>query len=260
MSYLRLRQICLVASDLDAVTEQLVGVLGARVCYRDTGVEKYGLHNVLFALGGTFLEVVSPLRDGTAAGRYIERRKGDGGYMYIVDCDDLEARREHFKAAGARAVEDIDRSGEGGRSEAIHLHPKDTGGCLLSVDRHSGGEDMMGEYLWAGPNWRDEMREDMQIAGATMQCEDPEATASRWAELLRRPVMELDGGCWQIAMDNAYARFTPLADDRGEGQSGIEIACANPGSVAAAANAMGIIGEDGIVDICGVKVKLSSAR
>ena len=52
MSYLRLRQICLVASDLDKVTEQLVGVLGAKVCYRDEGVATYGLHNVLFALGG----------------------------------------------------------------------------------------------------------------------------------------------------------------------------------------------------------------
>ena len=258
MSYLRLRQICLVASDLDDVTDKLVGLLGAKVCFRDTGVEKYGLHNVLFALGGTFLEVVSPLRDGTAAGRYIKRRKGDGGYMYIVDCGDLEVRREHFKAAKARAVEDIDRSGEGGRSEAIHLHPKDTGGCLLSIDRHSGGEDMMGEYLWAGPNWREEMRADMMIIGATMQCDDPGATAARWAELLCRPVMELDNGAWQIAMDNAYARFVPLMDDRGEGQREIEIACDDPAAIAAAAKAQGIIGDDGLVDICGVRVKLSA--
>lgn len=256
MSYLRLRQICLVASDLDKVTDQLVGVLGAKVCFRDTGVEKYGLHNVLFALGGTFLEVVSPLREGTAASRYLERRKGDGGYMYIVDCDDLEERREHFKASKARAVEDIDRSGEGGRSEAIHLHPKDTGGCLLSVDRHSGGEDMMGEYLWAGPNWRDEMREDMVITGATMQCDDPQATAARWAELLRRPVMELGDDRWEVAMDNAYARFVPLADDRGEGLSGVELTCANPGSVAACANALGVIGDDGVIDVCGVNITL----
>lgn len=257
MSYLRLRQICLVARDLDAVTEQLVGVLGAEVCYRDEGVAKYGLHNVLFALGGTFLEVVSPLREGTAAGRYLDRRKGDGGYMYIIDCDDLEARRDHFKSVGARAVEDIDRSGEGGRSEAIHLHPKDTGGCLLSVDRHSGGEDMQGEYLWAGPNWRDGMRADMAICGATMQCDDPQATAGRWAELLQRPMMEQDGGAWEIAMDNAYARFVPLADDRGEGLSGIELACGDPGSVAASASALGIIGEDGVIDVCGVQVRLS---
>lgn len=255
MSYLRLRQICLVASDLDKVTEQLVGVLGAKVCFRDEGVEKYGLHNVLFALGGTFLEVVSPLREGTAAGRYIERRKGDGGYMYIVDCDDLEARREHFKAVNARAVEDIERSGDGGRSAAIHLHPKDTGGCLLSVDRHSGGEDVMGEYLWAGPRWKDEMRGDVKISGATMQCDDPQKTAARWAELLRRPVMEIEGG-WEIAMDNAYARFVPLGDDRGEGLCGIELACGNPGSVAACANALGVIGEDGVIDVCGVGLTL----
>lgn len=256
MSYLRLRQICLVASDLEEVTGQLAGILGAQVCFRDDGVAKYGLHNVLFALGGTFLEVVSPFKEGTAAGRYIERRQGDGGYMFIADCHDLDARREHFKSLNARAVQDIDRSGEGGRSEAIHLHPKDTGGCLLSIDRHSGGEDMFGEYLWAGPNWQDEMRTDITISGATMQCVDPQAIAARWAELLQRPAKALDDQCWQIRMDNGHARFVPLADDRGEGLSAIELTCADPDSLVARANTMGAVNGNGVIEMCGVQVSV----
>ncbi len=107
MAYLRLRQICLVASDLAQTERQITDVLGLEICFRDPGVGKYGLHNALFAMGGTFLEIVSPIQPDTAAGRYIERRRGDGGYMYIVDCDDLERRREHFIRHGVRLVEDL---------------------------------------------------------------------------------------------------------------------------------------------------------
>ena len=74
MGYLRLRQICLVASDLDTTEKQIADVLGLEICYRDTGVAKYGLRNALFAAGGTFLEIVSPTQPGTA--RSEERRVG----------------------------------------------------------------------------------------------------------------------------------------------------------------------------------------
>src|ERR1043165_220220 len=130
--YLRLRQIALVARTLEPVEQQLTSVLGTDVCFRDPGVRKYGLHNALWALGGTFLEVVAPIQDNTAAGRYLDRRRGDGGYMCIVDCDDLEARLAHVSALGIRIVEHARTGDAVAWSEAVHLHPRDTGGCLLS--------------------------------------------------------------------------------------------------------------------------------
>ncbi len=136
--------------------KQIADVLGLEICFRDPGVGKYGLHNALFAMGGTFLEVVSPTQPDTAAGRYLERRKGDGGYMYIIDCNNLEARREHFKAEGVRLVEDLKSTEWGLTGEALHLHPRDTGGCLLSVDRHSPDDAMNGSYKWAGPKWQEQ--------------------------------------------------------------------------------------------------------
>src|SRR5499427_2819698 len=141
---LRMRQICLVAHQLAPVVDTFRKVFGLEVCYRDPGVGKYGLENALFPIGNGFLEVVAPIRDGTAAGRYLDRRGGDGGYMCIVDCNDLDARRAQLGALEVRIVEDI-RAGDAVLwSEAIHLHPRDTGGCLLSIDRHSGGADTMG--------------------------------------------------------------------------------------------------------------------
>ncbi len=255
--YLRLRQICLVAKDLAPVEEAICDVLGTQICYRDKGVATYGLHNALWALGGTFLEVVSPLEPGTAAGRYLGRRKGDGGYMYIVDCHDLEARREHFAELEARAVEDLKREADWATSEAIHLHPRDTGGCLLSVDRHSGGEDMMGEYHWAGPDWQGSANSGARITGAEMQCNDPGAVGRRWSELLKRAAMTRDEETWELAMDNAFARFVPLGDDRGEGLSSITIEGLDASGAIARANARGLKTGEDWVELCGVVVRFA---
>ena len=262
MGYLRLRQICLVAQELAPVEKQIKDVLGVEVCHRDPGVGKYGLHNALFAMGGTFLEVVSPTRPDTAGGRYLERRKGDGGYMYIVDCDDLERRREHFRKLGVRLVQDLKSGDEVSTSEALHLHPKDTGGCLLSVDRHSGGEDMNGGYHWAGPSWQEKDRSATvrAITGARMQCDDPQAVAERWSELLERPLAR-QGEVWTLELDNARARFAPLEDDRGEGLSAVRLSCKDQRAIlSAAARAGAPVGEVAsgpCVELCGTRFVLA---
>jgi hypothetical protein len=260
--YLRLRQIALVARALEPVERQLTSALATEVCFRDPGVGKYGLHNALWALGGTFLEVVAPVRDGTAAGRYLDRRGGDGGYMCILDCDDLDARRAQLRALGLRVVEDV-RAGDAVLwSEAIHLHPKDTGGCLLSIDRHSGGADTMGGYRWAGADWHSKARRDVVISGAVLQCDDPAATAQRWEHLLRRPA-EASADGHELRLDNAVIRFVPLADDRGEGLARVMLSCADPASMLAAAAAIGApVGSSGgssWFELCGVQFALASS-
>lgn len=236
---MRLRQIALVARELAPVEARLSAALGAEVCYRDPGVAKYGLHNALWALGGTFLEVVAPTQEGTTAGRYLDRRKGDGGYMFILDCDNLDARRAHFRASGARMVEDLKAGDEKLWAEAVHLHPRDTGGCLLSADSHGPDRSMMGSYLWAGRAWAAKARADLRLAGATMQCDDPGATAARWGALLELAPTR-DGDALQIAFENARARFVPIADDRGEGLSEVILAAADPAAFGGGFTAGGV--------------------
>lgn len=260
MGYLRLRQICLVAHDLAPVEKQISDVLGVEVCYRDPGVGKYGLHNALFAMHGTFLEVVSPTRPDTAGGRYLDRRKGDGGYMYIVDADDLEARREHFQKTGVRLVQDLKSGDDVSTSEAIHLHPKDTGGCLLSVDRHSGGADMQGGYHWAGPTWQQKDRSKTidRIVGAGMQSDDPKGLAERWGEILKlKPAKASEGDGWELKLDNAFARFGPMRDDRGEGMRAVHVKAKDAKAIFAAARQAGVEAGENWVDLCGVRVVLA---
>jgi hypothetical protein len=257
-SYLRLRQIALVARTLEPVERQLTSVLATGVCFRDPGVRKYGLHNALWALGGTFVEVVAPIQDNTAAGRYLDRRVGDGGYMCILDCDDLDARRAHVSALGIRIVEHARAGDAMAWSEAVHLHPRDTGGCLLSMDRHSSGPDMMGSYLWAGTDWQSKARPDVVITGAVMQCDDPAATAERWGHILRRPATASADGSHDLRLDNAVVRFIPLADDRGEGLTRVRLACAKPASLLAAAAAIGAPSGPSWIEICGVRFDLAA--
>ncbi|TFG92391.1 MAG: hypothetical protein E4H11_09500, partial [Myxococcales bacterium] len=94
----RLRQVAFVARELEPVVEALCDVLDVEVAYRDPGVGVFGLHNALMPLGDSFLEVVSPERLGTTAGRLLERRGGDGGYMVIVQSQARKADRARVES------------------------------------------------------------------------------------------------------------------------------------------------------------------
>src|SRR5215218_8177474 len=104
MDYLRLRQVCVVAPELEPAVDAVRHVFGLEVCHRDPGVAKYGLENALFVFGDAFLEIVAPTREQTAAGRFLERSGGRGGYMAIFDCSDPLRRRERAQAMGVRVA------------------------------------------------------------------------------------------------------------------------------------------------------------
>src|SRR6202049_736478 len=102
--YLRLRQICLVARELEPVVADIRAILDLEVCYRDSGVAKYGLVNALLPIGTSFIEVVAPVQANTAAGRFLDRSGGHGGYMAIFDCSDPERRGGAAAAVGVSAA------------------------------------------------------------------------------------------------------------------------------------------------------------
>jgi hypothetical protein len=49
------------------------------------------------------IEVVSPFQNDTTAGRLLDKR-GDGGYMIIMQTEDAKKRREHIEAEGLAKV------------------------------------------------------------------------------------------------------------------------------------------------------------
>ena len=105
--WIRLRQIAVVTEDLRKSALDIGTVLGVEACFTDPGVKQFGLKNMLWPIGTQFLEVVTPIQDGTAGGRYIERRGGDSGYMFITQVDDVARRRERAAELGIRIAFDL---------------------------------------------------------------------------------------------------------------------------------------------------------
>ena len=206
---MRLRQIVMVAGDLAAAEDRIEHELGLERCFRDPGVATFGLRNALFPIGDQFLEVVSPTEPGTSAGRQLDRRDGDSGYLVIIEVDDLEPLRRRFDEHGARVVFEAVADGIVG----LHLHPADVGGAILSVDR----ADTWGEWPWAGPVWREHVRTGTvnEVLGVVIEADDPVAMSARWAQLLG---CEVIGEAVRLP-DGGEIRFVP-AGAQGEGVSG----------------------------------------
>jgi Glyoxalase-like domain len=245
---MRLRQIALVAEDLAAVQADVAAVLGVDYAYDDPGVGKYGLRNAVYPIGDTFLEIVSPKTSGTTAGRLLEKRGGDGGYMVILQVDDLGQARARVQEARARIADQCD-----GDAAFTHIHPKDIGGAILSLDFMKPKE----RWEWGGPVWRSHVRTDttLQVAGAELQAENPAQMAARWAEVLGRAAVR-DGPVWRIRLDDGEIRFTTIADGRGEGLGAFDIVVRNKDAVRASAAARGLIDRDGRVVLSGTRVLL----
>ena len=200
---MRLRQVALVAQDLDAAVGALCAALGLEVCFRDPGVAFFGLRNALMPVGDALLEVVSPQREGSAAGRYLERRRGDGGYMAMFQVHDLAAERARLDRLGVRIV----WQGDGDGISGMHLHPADVGGAIVSFDVATPPDS----WGWAGQSWREHVRTGVVqgIAAVELQSDDPPALARRWAEVLGGP--------------SDSVRVTAAVDGRGEGIGGIDL-------------------------------------
>jgi hypothetical protein len=98
----RLRQVAV--ADCGATAGQLKMTFGWPEPFHDPGVSRFGLTNAVLAAGDTFIEVVAPIRPGTTAGRYLQRRGGDSGYMAIFQMPDLAAARRRAADAGVRVA------------------------------------------------------------------------------------------------------------------------------------------------------------
>ena len=94
---MRIRQLVLVAENRDKVVNDLCNLFRIEVAFYDPGIIHFGLENAVIPVGDTFLEVVSPVQEDTTAGRYLDRRKGDGGYMVIIQTDDLVKAKQRVE-------------------------------------------------------------------------------------------------------------------------------------------------------------------
>ena len=186
---LRLRQICLVAHDLEWTSGVLSAAFDAPVVFRDPRMAAGGnLTNTHIRLGDSFLETVCPSdrawANGTTQTRLLER-SGDCGYMAIVQVPDIAVASRAMASQGEgigivsgdwnvcpgtpgdglAGVEsgryELGASlpkGEGTVSGVnVQFHPKDFG-TLAEIQENWPGHDQFpankGTYYPAGNTWQ----------------------------------------------------------------------------------------------------------
>jgi hypothetical protein len=182
-------------------------------------------------VGDTFVEIVSPVTEGTTAGRYLDRRGGDAGYMAIFHLDDLEGARSRLPELGVRVVWRVDLPDIAG----THLHPRDVPGAIVSLDR----ADPSPTWRWAGPRWTGSPPQDREpggVTGITVETADPEALAQRWAAVLGA---QAEGAT--IPLDEGRQELTFVA---GADEGITDVRVRRPAADA------------GMVEVCGVRFHL----
>lgn len=249
---IRLRQVCLVAYDRDAVVADLEAVFSLHVGYHDPHIGRLGLHNAVLPVGDQFLEVVAPITAGTTAERYLAKRGGPGGYMLIFQTDDFAAHRDRVDEHGIRIVADY--SGPGFTD--MQLHPADTGGTFMEIDQQTPPQD----WSPAGTEWRDAVDNSLVrgIAGAEVGCLDPHSVAERWASLLvldATTVVHQGGEFVAVHPSGCELRFT-AAGQRGEGLDTVVLDVVDAAEVIRRARARGVPCDDHSVTIGGVRFDL----
>jgi hypothetical protein len=211
----RLRQAVVAAADLEATMAALEDALGVSAPFHDAGVGHFGLRNAVYALGDTFIEIVSPTRDDTAAGRQIQRNGGDCGYMCMFEVADENATRARIAQTGARIVHDNSHPD----IVDIHLHPKDVPGAIVALDI----TDPVGSWRWGGPPWTATIPSHGPgaLLGLTVAVHDPDKAAEIWGTLLG-----VDPAGTKVTLEGGRQRIRFVATREGEQERIIEVRAA----------------------------------
>lgn len=249
---LRLRQICLVAPHIEPVVGDIAAIMGLDVCYRDPNVGRYGLENALLPVDTILLEVVAPTQDGTAAGRFLDKTGGRGGYMAILSCDDPRERQVNAERLGVRTAHVIDRPPYLG----VQLHPRDCRAAFIEFNHMAGGDDPRGPYAPAGPDWHTAIRQERtrRLVRVEMQNPEPASLAAHWSAILGAALQTGADGRPEIALVNCTLRF-----DNGpaDALSGLVFEAADAGAIRQAAEAKGYAVTADAFTIGGVDFRIS---
>jgi hypothetical protein len=250
---MRLRQIALASSRLDAVVDALERVFGLSVAFRDPSVAHYGLRNAVLPAGDFFIEVVEPTLPDVSAARFLARCGGDAGYMLIFQAADAPAEVARAAGQGARVVETADRKSY----FYAHFHPADFGGVLVSFDEVRTERDPLNpdaDWPGAGPDWAPANTGAIRrLRSATLACAEPQALAALWSQRLGRPLDPSDPLRLPVAR-GVHVGFE-AADGKRTAIHRIDVEVDDPaGALARAERAGAPVGEGGVL-IGGVRFR-----
>jgi len=181
---MRLRQLVIATSEMDLLANSICDLFELKRTFSDPELIVFGLQNVIIPLGDTFLELVSPVKKNTSAERFLNKRGGDGGYMVIVDSADLEKERKRLENVKMTIVWHENRKSDDIHGQSLHLHPKQVGGAILSID----SMNPRSSWLWAGTEWEKDINKSLvsHLSGVNICGPNPDNLLSNWEKALGR--------------------------------------------------------------------------
>ena len=116
--------------DLEASAALYQRLTGAPPAHRER-VEDQGVEEVLFAAGSSYIQLLGALGPDTPVGRSLAAR-GPGLHHIAYRVADIELALDHFRAEGARLIDDTPRPGSRGTRIAF-IHPRSMNGVLVEL-------------------------------------------------------------------------------------------------------------------------------
>lgn len=94
----------------------------------DRVIEDQGVRGVLLAIGGSEIELLEPVREGTGIARFLETR-GEGMHHICFETDDVDKELDDARKKGIQLIDEKPRPGLAGM--ICFLHPKSNHGVLI---------------------------------------------------------------------------------------------------------------------------------
>ena len=181
---MRLRQLVIATNNIEVLADNICNLFELKRTYRDPELIVFGLENILIPLGDTFIELVTPVKENTSAERFLKKRGGDGGYMVIVDTVDLSEEKKRLEKEKLEIVWYENRKSKGVHGQSLHLHPKQVGGAILSIDIMNPPSS----WLWAGTEWEKDINKSLvsHLSGINIASPQPNRLLANWEKALGR--------------------------------------------------------------------------
>jgi methylmalonyl-CoA/ethylmalonyl-CoA epimerase len=132
----RVDHVGIAVDDLDAAIALYETKFEMPLVHRET-VEAYGVEAVLFDVGESHVELISPLDADSGVAKFLAE-SGPGLHHVAYAVDDIDAVLEQIAAAGIERIDEKPRTGIR-QSRVAFLHPRSTGGVLTEIVEPAGG-------------------------------------------------------------------------------------------------------------------------
>jgi methylmalonyl-CoA/ethylmalonyl-CoA epimerase len=127
---INLDHVAIAVPDLDQAIAEYRRQYDVEPLFREV-VEEQGVEEAMIPLGGSFVQLIRPLRADSPVGRFLARN-GPGLHHVAYAVASIEDALDHLRSEGIRLVDDYPRIGGRGAKIAF-VHPKELAGTLIEL-------------------------------------------------------------------------------------------------------------------------------